>query len=174
MVFGKRLAKTRRLRQTAFFPGWLPPTLINQFSVLFDGFMRDLALIIHVLLGIAVIVLPVWILLQLKKPGKLVKPVAILAAAAAWILVIPAGILYLLFYPATKTLILAGNWPWAHQIAMETKEHWGLLLPLIATVAASLVVQNKLAESKRWWKLTIFLALAIAVLGRIVSIGGNA
>ena len=139
-----------------------------------DGLMRDLVLMAHVLLGIAAIALPVWILLQIKKPGSLLKPVAIVTALAAWLLVVPAGILYLLFYPATKTLILAGNWPWAHSVIMETKEHWGLLLPLIATVAASLVVQEKLAESKKWWRLTLLLALILAIFGRIVSTGGNA
>jgi len=92
-------------------------------------------------------------------------------AVIGWILLLPSGKLYITFYPATKTLVKAGSWPWAHSIVMETKEHWGLLLPIIATVAAGLVFTGKTKESKKWWILLIILSTLIGVMGRLVKIG---
>ncbi len=135
---------------------------------------RDFALLAHVILGIALVALPLVILLHLKKKSPLVKPLSALSAGISWILLYPAGQLYLTFYPATKTLIKAGAWPWAHAIVMETKEHWGILLPLIATVAAILVYSGKAEESRKWWGLVIGLSILLAVLGRIVKMGAGA
>ncbi len=137
--------------------------------------MRDLALYAHILLGLAVIVLSVWILFELnKKSSKMVRPLAAVTALASWLLLIPAGYFYILFYPATKTLIKAGAWPWAHAIFMETKEHWGIFLPVIVTVAAWLVYTNRAEASRKWWKLAIIVAILIAVMGRIVVMGATA
>src|SRR3989338_4310168 len=113
--------------------------------------MRDIALYAHIILGAALVLLPVLIILNFKKNSNFVRQLSILTAGVSWAVLAPAGILYLTFYPATKTLIKAGAWPWAHSIFMETKEHWGILLPIIATVAAWLVLTGKEKESKKWW-----------------------
>jgi len=136
--------------------------------------MRDLYYFAHIIIGIALVVLPIIILTNLKNKGTLAKNLAALNAALSWILLVPAGLLYTQFYPATKTLILANAWPWAHEIVMETKEHWGILLPFIATVAALMVWQGKEEESRKWWILLIVLSILIAVLGRIVKMGAVA
>lgn len=135
--------------------------------------MRDLMLYLHIVAGLSLIVFPIVILLQERK-STWIKPLSFLTAAISWLLLLPSGKLYLTFYPATKTLIKAGSWPWAHSVFMETKEHWGLLLPIIATVAALLVYSGKLKESRRWWILLIILAALIGVMGRIVTTGGTA
>ena len=134
-------------------------------------------LYLHIIIGLALIVFSILILLELKnykKKSKLLKLYSIITAALSWGLLLPSGILYLTFYPATKTLIKAGSWPWAHSIFMETKEHWGLLLPIIATVAAGLVFSGKIKESKKWWILLIIITLLIGIMGRIVTLGGMA
>jgi len=136
--------------------------------------MRDLLLYAHIIIGLALIALPILILLELKKDSKILRIYSAAAAALSWILLFPAGKLYLTFYPATKTLIKAGPWPWAHSIIMETKEHWGFLLPIIATVAACLVFAKKKDESKKWWILLIIITALIGVMGRLVRLGGNA
>lgn len=135
--------------------------------------MRDLVLYLHIIAGLSIIVLPIVMLLQEKKSTWL-KPLSAITAAISWLLLLPSGKLYLTFYPATKTLIKAGSWPWAHSIFMETKEHWGLLLPIIATTAAFLVYSDKFKESRKWWILLIILAALIGVMGRIVTMGGMA
>ena len=136
--------------------------------------MRDLVLIAHILIGLALIVLPVLILRLSSKKSVLLKPLAGLAAILSWLLLLPAGILYIMFYPATKTLIKSGPYPWLHSILMETKEHYGLLLPLIATLAAYLVFTNKTKESRKWWILLIVISLLIGILGRLLKIGAIA
>ena len=136
--------------------------------------MRDLVYFLHLILGFALVALPIIILINLKKKPAYLRPASALAAAISWILIIPAGLLYLNFYPATKTLIKAGAWPWAHSIFMETKEHWGILLPFVATVAAILVYRGKDGESKKWWILVLVMAVLIAVFGRIVKMGALA
>ena len=136
--------------------------------------MRDLVLIAHILIGLALIVLPVLILRLSSKKSLLLKPLAGLAAILSWLLLLPAGILYIMFYPATKTLIKSGPYPWLHSILMEAKEHYGLLLPLIATLAAYLVFTNKTKESRKWWILLIVISLLIGILGRLLKIGAIA
>ena len=135
--------------------------------------MRDLLLYLHIIAGLSVITFSIVILLQDKKSNWL-KPLSAITAAISWLLLLPSGKLYLTFYPATKTLIKAGSWPWAHSIFMETKEHWGLLIPIIATTAAGLVFTGRIKESKKWWILLLALAALIGVMGRIVTLGGMA
>ncbi len=133
--------------------------------------MRDFVLFAHIILGMLLIVLPVIILIYLNKKKRWLKLLSVVAAAISWILILPAGILYIVFYPATKTLVKAGSWPWAHSVVMETKEHWGLLLPIAVTVAAFLVYKNKEKESRKWWILVIVLTVLLGVMGRIIKIG---
>lgn len=133
--------------------------------------MRDLVLFAHIILGLALIVIPIIILLELRRKSSLLKPLSAIAASISWLELLPAGFLYINFYPATKTLIKAGAWPWAHSIFMETKEHWGLLLPVFATVAALLVFTGRAKESRKWWILVIALTALIGVMGRIVKMG---
>ena len=134
---------------------------------------RDSALFLHIILGALLIPLSIIILMYMKKKVTWLKPLAAAAAVISWIQIIPAGILYLNFYPATKTLIKAGAWPWAHSVIMETKEHWGLLIPIIATMAAWLVWKDEGDKSRKWWILLAVLIIIIGIMGRIVKIGAG-
>lgn len=136
--------------------------------------MRDLFFFAHLILGGAAVVLPIVLLASLRDKPSWLKPVSALNALASWAVLLPAGALYVNYYPATKTLIKAGSMPWAHSIIMETKEHWGLLLPVIATVAAWLVYREDEKESKKWLVLGLVLALLLGIMGRIVKIGAGA
>src|SRR3989338_5572712 len=134
---------------------------------------RDTALYLHIIGGLLLIVIPAIILLQLRSKPSWLKVAAVATSAVSWITLLPSAILYLIFYPATKTLIKAGPTPWAHSVVMETKEHWGILLPVIATLAAWLIFREKYEESRRWYILLIVLAVLMGVMGRIVSTGGS-
>ena len=133
--------------------------------------MRDLVLYLHIIIGLSLVALAIAILLQIKTKSSWLKPLSAAASLLSWLLLIPSAVLYIVFYPATKTLIKAGSWPWAHSVFMETKEHWGLLLPVIATTAAGLVFSGEIKESKKWWILLIIVAALISVMGRIVTLG---
>ncbi|MEK6853173.1 MAG: hypothetical protein AABX64_00655 [Nanoarchaeota archaeon] len=136
--------------------------------------MRDLVLSAHLIIGLALITFSIVVLLYLDKKPRWLKSLSAAIAALSWALLFPSGKLYLTFYPATKTLVKAGSWPWAHSVVMETKEHWGLLLPVIATVAAALVYSGKTKESRKWWILVIVLSALLGMMGRIVKMGALA
>ena len=136
--------------------------------------VRDIALWGHILLGSLLVILPILIRYKINQRSSMVKPLSYLTAFISWLELLPAGILYINFYPATKTLINAGAYPWLHSIFMETKEHWGLLLPVIAMVATALVLTNKSQESKKWWALLAAVSIFIAVLGRVLKMGAGA
>jgi hypothetical protein len=134
--------------------------------------MRDLVYFGHLIGGIALVVISILILYYLKdNKSSYTKPLAIAGAVVSWLLLLPSASLYIDFYPATKTLIKAGAWPWVHSILMETKEHWGILLPFIATVAAILLLTGKASESKKWWVLVLVLSILLAVMGRLIKMG---
>ncbi len=136
---------------------------------------KDFALYSHLLIGILLIVLPIIILFKIaSKNYPRIKSYSLITAILSWLLLFTGGRLYLIFYPATKTLIKAGSRPWVHEILMETKEHWGLLLPLIATTAAILIYSNKLKESKKWWQLLIIISTLLGIMGWIISNRGAA
>jgi hypothetical protein len=121
---------------------------------------------------LALIVFPLVIILESKyRKSGLVKPLSLLSAIISWLILFPAGKLYLTFYPATKTLIKAGSTPWLHFIIMEAKEHWGLLLPIITTLAAFMIFDGKIKESKRWWVLVIVLTVLLAIMGLMITRG---
>ena len=136
--------------------------------------MRDLVLYAHIILGLALITFPIVILIYLKKKPKWLNQLSFATAALSWFLLLPAGKLYLTFYPATKTLINNGAWPWAHSVVMETKEHWGILLPIFATVAAGTVFAGKEEKSRKWWTLVLILSALLGIMGRIVKMGALA
>ena len=133
--------------------------------------VRDIALWGHILIGSLLVILPILIRYKINQRSTIIKPLSYLTAFISWLELLPAGILYINFYPATKTLIQAGAYPWLHSIFMETKEHWGLFLPIIAMVATALVMTNKSEESKKWWGLLAVVSIFIAILGRVLKMG---
>ena len=62
---------------------------------------------------------------------------AVVGIVAAWLL---GGLQYLAVYGSQlKPVIIEGDWPWAHRILMEAKEHLFLFLPVLAATAALLL-----------------------------------
>lgn len=131
--------------------------------------MRDAVLITHILIGLALVVIPLKIVLELDQESRLLKILSVMAAALSWFLFIPAGILYITYYPATKAIIKAGGTPWVHSVIMETKEHIAFVIPIVATVAMGLIFLGKRRQSKKWWILLMILSGLIGVMGLIIS-----
>ena len=134
--------------------------------------LKSTVALFHIITGLALIIIPL-VILGLNKKSAWLKPLSSITAFISWLLLVPAGHLLPAFHPAPKKLVKTGAWPWAHSIIMETKEHWGLLLPIIATVALGLVLANKFKESKRWWRLLWIVALLLGVMGKIVTTGAG-
>jgi len=61
---------------------------------------------------------------------------------------------------------------WLHSILMETKEHWGIFLPIIGTTAAFMTHHND-KKAKQWWILLSILSILLAIMGRMIVQGAG-
>jgi hypothetical protein len=88
--------------------------------------------------------------------------------AAAWIL---GGYWYVHYYPAEKAIILAGPWPFAHIIFMETKEHLFFVTGILA-ILLPIATRETLFANSTGRKLVLCVSALIAVTGLAVEAAG--
>jgi len=87
---------------------------------------------------------------------------------AAWIL---GGYWYVHFYPAEKTMILKGPWPFAHNLFMETKEHLFFATGILA-VLLPIATREKLYANPVARRLVLAVSVMIAITGLVVEGAG--
>ena len=96
--------------------------------------------------------------------------IGFLGFIGSWIV---GGYYYVVYYgPLVKPVIKAGSVPWAHAIAMETKEHIFLFIPFIALTILFIVLVKgiNLRRAVMWLTgLAVVLALSIGAMGYIIS-----
>ncbi len=125
-----------------------------------------------------------WVFVELIEPtrrrisrAKVAALLGVIFILLSWIV---GGYYYVEYYKDVKSIIKEGPNPWAHGVAMETKEHIFLFLPFLAILTASLVYRKNLIKNNRERKsalllssLVFVLTLTIACLGFIVSTGAR-
>jgi hypothetical protein len=95
------------------------------------------------------------------------------------------GYNYLTSYGSqVKPLILAGLYPWAHEIVMEAKEHIFVFLPIITfalSISLSALERSTFLDDARLRRgltivagLALFMVLLMFLMGAIVSSAGKA
>lgn len=145
--------------------------------------------LLHSISGGLVALALVWVLIEVKYPAdrsftrvRLASYFAtLLVTAGCWL---AGGYNYLTTYGSqVKPVILAGSYPWAHEIIMEAKEHVFVFLPIIAlAISITLSVLNRdilLSDTnfRRAMATTAYLALFMVLLmflmGAIVSNTGQ-
>lgn len=134
-------------------------------------------LIWHVIFGLLAIFFSVMVFLGLLKNIGLRKLktfslLGVLGFFVSWIL---GGYYYVNFYGSSvKPAIKSGNYPWAHGIFMETKEHIFLFIPFLSLVLALLVwlLREKIQTGSKLKKPAIFLSFLIAALGAAITFMG--
>jgi hypothetical protein len=126
-----------------------------------------------------------WVLVELLNPttdrlrrARLVSFLGTVFILSAWIV---GGYYYVKFYGTLiKPVIKAGPMPWAHSIAIETKEHIFLFLPFLSILATGLLhgLRDQLIENRRLRiaitilaGLIVLIAFAMAGLGVATSMG---
>ncbi len=134
--------------------------------------MTEIILMIHVLFGVACVLASVWVFVDALNASEAnlqrLRWVSRAAAIFMWLSFLVGGYWYVVFYPADKTIVLKGPWPFAHSYFMETKEHLVILLLLLATylpIAAS----NPLAANRDARRLVLWLAALIPLLGLLIE-----
>ena len=135
----------------------------------------DAVLLAHAGFGVTGCLAAAWVVAEplnarAENAGR-IRAVALLVAvtmAAAWIC---GGYWYVHFYPAEKTLILAGPWPFAHNVFMEVKEHLffitGILALLLPIAARENLYSNAMAR-----RLVICVAGMILITGLAIEGAG--
>jgi hypothetical protein len=98
--------------------------------------LSDVVLLAHAGFGVTGCLAALWVLVETlnARPDNAarIRTAALVTAvcmAGAWIC---GGYWYVRFYPAEKTVILNGPWPFAHDLFMETKEHLFFITGILA------------------------------------------
>ena len=135
----------------------------------------DVILLAHATFGVAGSMAALWVFVealnaQPANAGR-IRAAALVTAvciAAAWIC---GGYWYVHFYPAEKTLILNGPWPFAHDVFMETKEHLFFITGILAFLLP-VATREKLSSNASARRLVLVVATLTAVTGLAVEGAG--
>lgn len=105
--------------------------------------MSDVLVLAHAALGVLGSIAALWVFVEVLNARadnagrtKTAAWMTAICIIGAWVC---GGYWYVHFYPRDKALILAGPWPFAHNLFMETKEHLffvTLILALLLPIAA--------------------------------------
>lgn len=135
-------------------------------------------LVLHILFGLLGVMSSFRATLFLLKENVLVAQItrASYVASVAYILSwLSGGWYYWKYYGSNvKPAIVGGDFPWAHLVFMEAKEHVFLFLPF-ATLALALALSLKggvIIANPRLRRCTMLLSLTITVLAVIVTLSG--
>jgi hypothetical protein len=129
---------------------------------------NDAILLAHATFGVLGTVSALWVFVEAlnaseQNAGR-IRSVALgvtLCMLAAWIF---GGYWYLHFYPAERALILAGPWPLAYTLFMETKEHL-FLMTLILALYLPIAAADKLYANAAARRMVLCVAMLIVVTG---------
>jgi len=128
----------------------------------------DAILLAHATFGVLGTVAAVWVFVETlnatETNAQRIRSAALGVTLCMGAALIFGGYWYLHFYPADKAMILAGPWPLAHSLFMETKEHLffvTLLLALYLPIAA----RDKLYANAAARKMVLCVTLLIALTG---------
>jgi hypothetical protein len=136
---------------------------------------NDVILLAHATLGVLGTVAALWVLVETlnarEENAQRIRGAALgvtICMVAAWIV---GGYWYLHFYPAERALILAGPWPLAHSLFMETKEHL-FLMTLILSLYLPIAAADKLYANAAARRMVLCVAMLIVVTGMVLEGSG--
>src|SRR6185437_5867919 len=89
-----------------------------------------------------------------------------------WAAFVIGGYWYVVDYKVDKAVILKGPWPFAHNLFMETKEHFVITLLLVVTYLP-IAAANNLAANRGARRLVLCLAALVLVLGLMAEGNGG-
>lgn len=137
--------------------------------------LSDVLLLAHAAFGVSGCLAALWVFVETlnARPDNetRIQTTALATAAcmaAAWIC---GGYWYVHFYPAEKTLILNGPWPFAHDVFMETKEHLFFITGILAFLLP-VATREKLSSNASARRLVLVVATLTAVTGLAVEGAG--
>jgi hypothetical protein len=138
----------------------------------------SLALITHVLVGLVGIMASGAVVMELvKRAGSLsflryAAAVAFLSYLLSWL---SGGYYYVVHYGSeVKPIIKAGDYPWAHAVLMESKEHIFLFLPILSFVTVLLVLcfGKSLEDNPAVKRALVALSSVVFLIGIFITLSG--
>jgi hypothetical protein len=134
------------------------------------------ALVLHIvlgLIGLGALHLTFMQMIRKRPPWGIVMKaswIALLGFLFSWV----AGAYYYVIYygVAVKPRIVGGEFPWAHQVFMEAKEHIFLLVPLLTVVALFAVYALRASENSALKSAVSALIATALILGVFVAAAG--
>jgi predicted membrane channel-forming protein YqfA (hemolysin III family) len=129
--------------------------------------MKEIVLLSHVGFGVGCILIAVWLFVDVlnANEGNLfrIKWMSQALAACMWLAFVVGGYWYVVNYKKDKAVILKGPWPFSHNYFMETKEHFVIVLLLLASYLP-IAAANDLAANREARRLVLCVTALIAVL----------
>lgn len=132
----------------------------------------------HVILGIVGIIAFYAVLIGvLKRTPSLTflrasSVVSFLSIVASWF---SGGYYYVVHYGgAVKPIIKGGDFPWAHLVFMEAKEHAFLILPFVALVLVLIfyLIGDRVFTEPKLKSSVVLLAAVATIIGTLIAIAG--
>jgi hypothetical protein len=133
---------------------------------------NDAILLAHATLGVLGTLAALWVFVETLNAGEenasRIRAAALgvtVCTVAAWIV---GGYWYLHFYPMERALILAGPWPLAHSVFMETKEHL-FLVTLILSLYLPIAAADNLHANASARRMVLSVAMLIVLTGMVLE-----
>jgi hypothetical protein len=137
--------------------------------------MSDVILFSHPTFGVLGTMAALWVFVEGLNASDRNRVRTVLAALAVTTLFILAavtgGYWYVTYYAPEKALILAGPWPFAHNLVMETKEHL-FFIPLLLSLYLPIVAVRRLATDPAARLVVLVVSGLIVVNGLAIEGAG--
>jgi hypothetical protein len=137
--------------------------------------VSDVVLLAHAGFGVVACLAALWVFVETLNASAVnagrIRTAAVAAAvciAGAWIC---GGYFYVNFYPPEKTIILAGPWPFAHNVFMETKEHLFFVTAILALLLP-IATRENLTSNAAARRLVLSVAAMVVITGMAVEGAG--
>ena len=142
--------------------------------------LQTISLVVHVISGVVGVIAAYAILIEILRRQPEIKKIltrSILSLVGYLLSWVSGGYYYLTYYGSkVKPVILAGQYPWAHQFMTELKEHMFLFLPFLA-LAATLTIWlmgERLHNHPKLKTSTAMLVGVVVTLGSLMALMGVA
>lgn len=132
---------------------------------------------IHPTTGALAIIATVWVFVEALNAtaGNRARLVwgSMSAAVLMVITYVVSGYWYVTYYAADKAIILAGPWPMAHKLVMETKEHL-FFATLILSILLPIVIRTNDLASNRAARILVLVIATLVILSSFAIEGMGA
>lgn len=133
---------------------------------------NDAILLAHAGFGILGTAAALWVFVETlnarEENSRRIRRAAIMVPLFMCAALLVGGYWYLHFYPAERALILAGPWPLAHSLFMETKEHL-FLMTLILSLYLPIAAADKLYANAAARRMVLSVAMLIVLTGLTIE-----